>query len=238
MSTSSQGSGDPLYDGLAKHLTAPRLAPYVSAMHGDARKAIQLYQWNVALSGAVYEALHVFEVALRNAIDVEVSLWNATQLNPVTKQFRSPDWLLDPANLLVRICGEDDLLEARRRADKALRPKQRATLHADVLAQMSFGTWRFLLPDSDDGRQLLWREAVRHAFPNLSRPPEELTADVAGIYDLRNRVAHLETVLNSTNVRNQFNAMRRVLAEISGEVETWFVSNQRVTSVLKARPLP
>jgi hypothetical protein len=32
--------------------------------------------------------------------------------------------------------------------------------HPDVLAQLSFGTWRFLLPSNDPGRELLWNQAI------------------------------------------------------------------------------
>lgn len=57
-----------------------------------------------------------------------------------------------------------------------------------------------------------------------------------GIYQLRNRVAHLEPLLRSGNVRAQLTNMRTVLGEIDPIVEHWFVSYQRVTAVLRARP--
>lgn len=59
---------------------------------------------------------------------------------------------------------------------------------------------------------------------------------VHGIYQLRNRVAHFEPLLRSGNVRAQFTNMRAVLREIDPAVEQWFVSNQRVTTLLRARP--
>lgn len=59
---------------------------------------------------------------------------------------------------------------------------------------------------------------------------------VHGIYQLRNRVAHLEPLLRSGNVRAQLTNMRTVLGEIDPAVEHWFVSDQRVTAALRARP--
>ena len=70
-------------------------------------EAIRLYRWNIDLSGAVYEALHVFEVVLRNALDEQLRSWNASQPDPSTGRFHSPDWLIDPSALLLRIAGRD-----------------------------------------------------------------------------------------------------------------------------------
>ncbi|RAN71124.1 hypothetical protein B5P43_34320 [Bacillus sp. SRB_336] len=53
---------------LLRRLSPPRLAPYLDTA-GSLQGAVRLYRWNVELSGAVYEALHIFEVVLRNAMD-------------------------------------------------------------------------------------------------------------------------------------------------------------------------
>ncbi|WP_125610007.1 hypothetical protein [Specibacter cremeus] len=60
--------------------------------------------------------------------------------------------------------------------------------------------------------------------------------DVAGIYQLRNRIAHLEPLLRTSNVRIQYNNMRDILTEINPHLEQWFTSTQRITTVLKSRP--
>jgi hypothetical protein len=56
------------------------------------------------------------------------------------------------------------------------------------------------------------------------------------IYKLRNRVAHLEPLLNSGMVADRFARMRTVLCAIDPILETWFVSPQRVTAILKTKP--
>lgn len=226
----------PLYDVLEPYLTAVRLAPYLAAVNGNRRDAIRIYQWNIELSGAVYEALHVVEVTLRNAIDSQLSSWNTTQSNPLTGQPFSANWLQDPAPLLRRLVREQDRQQALDRAQRAIQHQQRPLVHADLLAQMSFGVWRFLLPDRDPGRQYLWRAALSGAFPNLNRRPRDLVRSVDGIYKLRNRVAHLEPLLRAADTRAQFTNMRMVLSEIDPAIEQWFVSIQRVTGLLRARP--
>lgn len=213
-----------------------RLAPYVAAADGNRSQAIRLYQWNVALSGAVYEALHVVEVVLRNAIDAQLCAWNAAQIDIQTGGFRNRDWLLDPAPLLRRLVREQELGKARQRAEQAIRRHRRPVAHADLLAQLSFGTWRFLLPDRDPGRQRLWNDALRFAFPHLNHPSRGLVDSVHSVYQLRNRVAHLEPLLRSGQIRAQYVNMRIILSAIDPAADQWFTANQRVTSVLRARP--
>jgi hypothetical protein len=55
---------------LQHRISTERLAPYIRET--PPTEAIRLYPWNIELSGAVYEALHVFEVALRNALDKQL----------------------------------------------------------------------------------------------------------------------------------------------------------------------
>ncbi|MGJ9405745.1 hypothetical protein ACHABQ_05415 [Nesterenkonia aurantiaca] len=207
----------------------------MAAAEGNRRNAIRLYQWNIELSGAIYQALHVVEVVLRNAIDSQLCRWNATQSDPMTGLSRGSDWLLDPAPLLRRLVREKELAAARTRAEKAIRRQQRPVAHADLLAQLSFGTWRFLLPDKDPGRRRLWDDSLKDAFPHLDRPTPQFVKSVDGIYRLRNRVAHLEPLLDMGNVRQQYQNMRMVLREINPTVEEWFVSNQSVTAELRNR---
>ena len=222
---------------VAHLLSTPRLAPYLRLSSGKLREAIRLYQWNVEMSGATYEALHVFEVVLRNALDEQLCGWNAAQTDPVTGRAHGRDWLKDPARLLRRLT-KDDILKAESRARKALRlgSADPGPAHPDILAQLNLGTWRFLLPDADAGRQLLWRQSLSFAFPHLAEPPAHLVGNVHAVYLTRNRVAHLEPLLNTNLINSRFRQMRAVLGAISPDIEDWFVSRQRMTAVLRLRP--
>ncbi|MCP3425618.1 hypothetical protein NBM05_06220 [Rothia sp. AR01] len=225
-----------MYDTLEPHLSIARLASYVKAAEGNRQDAIRLYQWNTELSGAVYQALHVVEVVLRNAMDTRLRRWNAEQINAQTGEHRDGDWLLDPAPLLRRLVREKELAAGRGRAERAIRGHGRPVSHADVLAQLSFGTWRFLLPDRDPGRKRLWNDALEGAFPHRKANPRDIVKAVDGVYKLRNRVAHLEPLLDLKNVRHQYENMRWVLRGIDPVVDEWFVSRQRVTAELRRHP--
>lgn len=239
---SSQRQPSPYTAAIAGALSTARLTPYLSATAGNVKNALRLYRWNVELSAAAYQALHLFEVVLRNAIDQQLCAWNATQAAPGAAGMpgpgrkHRPDWLLDPSHLLARLVQERNITEAKRRATRALRAQRRQVEHGDVLAQLSMGTWRFLLPDADPGRQRLWTDALCHAFPHLTRPVAQLVDDVELIYRLRNRVAHLEPLLRPGDVQLQYEAILRVLAEIEPATEQWLVSQQQVTPVLARRP--
>jgi len=226
---------DPRTAALTTYLSSARLFPYLSATDQNTKAALRLYQWNIDLSGAAYEALHMFEVVLRNALDRQLGPWNATQIDPRTGVAHSSDWLMDPSRLLKRLT-RSDIDKANDRARQALRRYKRVPGHADVLAHLSLGTWRYLLPDRDAGRQLLWAQALAAAFPHLTAAPHDLTASVSGIHKLRNRVAHLEPLLRTHSVAQEVTMMRRVLSYIDPYAEQWFTSRQRVTSVIKQRP--
>ncbi len=226
-------------ESLANLISQARLSPYLEKSNGNLRSAIKLYQSNIELSGAVYETLHVVEVVLRNTIDLQLATWNGTQTNRETSQPYDPDWLLDPSPLLQRLLHRD-IERARRNAVKAVARRvrdARTPNHNDVLAQLSFGTWRFLMPGKDPGRQLLWREAIHLAFPYLQSDKRVLELKVQGVHQLRNRVAHLEPLLSPDFVETEFANMRFILAVINPEMETWMVSRQRVTSILRRQQM-
>ncbi|MET4096988.1 hypothetical protein [Arthrobacter sp. UYCu712] len=226
----------PEWEVFRGYISTPRLGPYLAATGGNRKQAIQLYHWNIGLSGAVYESLHFFEVVLRNAIDAQLSVWNATQINP-SGGMHGRDWLTDPSPLLYKLTQQGkDIREATGRAEKATKRRAAQMGHADILAQMSFGTWRFLLPDKTPGRKLLWKDALADAFPHNARAEDAVTKDVAGIHLLRNRVAHLEPLLKTGAVHVQYQSMRNVLAAIHPLMEQRFISTQRITVHISQRP--
>jgi hypothetical protein len=223
---------------LSQCLSRPRFARFCIAADHNEREALRLYGWNIELSGAVHESLHFFEVVLRNSMDEQLRSWNQSQVDPMTGNSHGRDWLTDPSRLLERLVGKN-IRNAQRQSSH--RPRDReltelTTSHDDVLSQLSLGTWRFLLPDRDPGRQLLWDQALWRAFPHLGRSSAELVRAVDGVYRLRNRVAHLEPLLNTGNVSRQLRQMIAIVAEIEPVAATWLTSRQRVSTVLRKRP--
>lgn len=222
------------FDRIAGSLSAPRLGPYLQAAQGSTRLGLQLYRWNIELSAAAYEVLHLTEITLRNALDEQLRPWNASQKHADKTSAYGSEWLLDPSPLITRLSGTD-ISRARERLSRT-RPARTAVSHDDVLAALGLGTWRYLLPDRDQGRRRLWSEALRFAFPHLGTTPRMLTTQVNTAYRLRNRIAHLEPIGKPAYVLASFNSMRAIIQAIDPVVDEWMTSWQRVTAVLRLDP--
>ena len=54
-------------------MSAKRMQRYLDATNGDTRKAMALYRYNLKLSQEVFTVVSCFEVALRNAIDYQLT---------------------------------------------------------------------------------------------------------------------------------------------------------------------
>lgn len=225
-----------------------RLEPYLQAAGQDEKHALNLYRWNLQLTSAFQELLSVTEVVLRNAIDRELQRWNAAQTNI------SPgsSWLLDEPAAPLRSLSAGKRNEANRNARAAQTRRDtthwrhgQAVSHDDVLAQVMFGMWKDLLPNhianagpttENSNRERLWREALIHAFPHQSDPYGETTFwRVYRLHGLRNRVSHMETLLDvdaAERSRDAFNLVH----SISPSAHNWLTGLNRVPVVLKTRP--
>ena len=70
MSSSASGGppGPPPAPVIQRHLSEPRLRPYLEACGEDLPRAVGLYRWNARVAAAFWEVLGHGEVVLRNAI--------------------------------------------------------------------------------------------------------------------------------------------------------------------------
>jgi hypothetical protein len=72
----------------------------------------------------------------------------------------------------------------------------------------------------------------------LTFSARDLVTHVDQIHKLRNRIAHLEPLLDGAMITDRFASMRAVASAIDPIAENWIISRQRVTPVLRDRPLP
>lgn len=210
-------------------LSVPRFDRFLSECHGDPDEALLLYEWDLKMSGAAHEAMHVVEIVLRNGIDRQLTLWNQKYQN-------DSDWLLNPHYFLRAVLDEQgDLTKAVARANKALR-SVRNPRHEDVLAQMSFGSWRFLLPSSSSPSKLkIWDESLINAFPHWYGDGKSLVEMVDQIYKLRNRIAHLEPIYRE-KLRARRKQMLNLVKAMDRPTHAWFIEQERMLAVIEARP--
>jgi len=235
-------------------LSEARMRRYLVLAGGDEGLALDLYLWNLRMSAEMYAGLALVEVTLRNSMDPHLRSFNAKQ--PEVNHASDPaDWLKNPCRLLIKLTtpprrrGPDgrwmvplnDLSTARERASSALEDAGREPTHDDVLAQVSFGTWRHLLPSGPNtinanGRAALWRIDLKNAFPGLLHDPLQFTGHVATLHELRNRIAHLEPILDRAQIRQAFESTQVVLGAVDPSISQWFLENQMIHHHLDRRP--
>ena len=166
---------------LLNRFSPERLEPYLGASGGDLEAALALYAWNADLSADLSTTIGHVEVLLRNALHQNLTEWSG-------ERFGEPRWYLDPGHRLHHRAVQD-ITAARRRAAR----DGRVETPGRVVAELSFGFWRFLLANRYDGT--LWRETLHRAFPGQARrrPIHDAAAE---LHRCRNRLAHHEPVFN------------------------------------------
>lgn len=204
---------------VATALSAERLAPYLRVTNGELAGAIRLYEWNLAVSGAFYEALGVLEVVLRNAVCEQLVAHHGTQVG---------HWYDDPLGVFSDRAA-DDIAAARKRVAKMGRGESPGR----VIAELNFGFWTFLFARRYEST--LWTSYLRHSFPNL-QPQRRDTAyrALAVLHTLRNRIAHHEPI-HTRALSADMLAIYRVLDWIDTDVRTWAASLSRLQQIIAAR---
>ncbi|WP_338857843.1 hypothetical protein WDY80_23920 (plasmid) [Gordonia hongkongensis] len=251
MSTATSVTAD--CSPVLKYLHAARLGPYKQRCGGSDYSALALHSWNTHMAAAIHEALSPVEIILRNALDDHLASWNERQAPPANDDdLYTRDWLLRPARPLAQLATDGDRKKLQSYAEKSKRhranshPRKNAPIeHNDLLSQTTFGFWNGLLPHKhgfERKRRLalqLWNEGVKDAFPNLKNDPSGYaTADrVRRLHALRNRVAHMENLLD-VDIDARYRDALNLLTSIDGDLYRWFSGISRIRAVNSLRPHP
>lgn len=206
---------------IQRHFSSARLSTYVRASGGDLEAAVDLYRWNAAAAGALWEVLGHTEVVLRNALHGALAARH-------TRLGRPGQWFDDPAGELDARALKD-IATARTRLRRAGAP----LLAGKVVAELNFGFWRFLLARRYTAT--LW-PAMRPAFAHLSTSDRRvLEAPVTRLHTLRNRVAHHEPLLTEP-LAERYTDLLTVIGFVDPRLRTWVEEHNSVPAVLAQRP--
>ncbi|MDO5286103.1 MAG: hypothetical protein Q4G45_04695 [Actinomycetia bacterium] len=199
----------------------------------DPEMTLLMYRWNIEMSAELCKSLHLVEVVLRNAIDRALTSWSAA----------GAEWVLTPDAPIQAAIGPD-LEKAVQRARQVWRLRKRpgAPTRDAVLAQTTFGAWRFLVPASTHRRgkrvRRLWRASVSSAFRlPAGDPGVDLRRHIDHLVWVRNRIAHLEPVLSRKANWRTLYSIRYVLNAVSPEVGVWHEKHQRISYMIRKWPL-
>jgi hypothetical protein len=204
-------------------LSDARFQSYLDACDGDHARAVELYDWNVALSAAFLETQSRVEVLLRNAIDRQFGEARADDQLAI---WRQEDWLCNES--LIEDRGRERVNEAIERLVRTgVRPS-----HDRVVASLSFGFWCALF----SGRyEPLWRSHIRHAFPNGNGRRRQVHECLQSILRFRNRVAHHEPIF-SLRLERQKKRQLKIAGLIDEEAGDYIAARSRVDEILGAKP--
>lgn len=162
-----------------KVFSSQRMEKYFKRYPNDDEKAISHYKSNIELTESFYSVLSMFEVALRNSLNREL-----------TEYFGTTDWYLQVAS----VPGLSNLNSSINTAKKHIINRNETVTADKVIAELTLGFWVRLF--NTEYEHILWKP-LRKAFPYLEknqRQRNNVSAPINKIRDFRNRVFHHEPI--------------------------------------------
>ncbi|APE37747.1 hypothetical protein BOX37_31695 [Nocardia mangyaensis] len=206
---------------VADLLSHQRLSSYL-AVTPDLDSALALYEWNSDASAAVFALIARTEVLTRNAMDGALARWS-------NRRHRTAEWF-DHVPLDRR--GDADLAEARRRCSRC----RTAEAHGKVIAELSFGFWRYLATSRYHAS--IWVPGLHTAFPlgnpDIRRRRGQVEQCLKNLHQVRNRVAHHEPI-HAYDLRQTVDDARRLAGWIAPDAAAWIMARERVTVACRQR---
>lgn len=219
-------------------LSQPRFSKYLADTGGDEQRALDLYEWNSAISASFMHDLAHLEVAVRNAYNRALN----------TRSGGVGHWVHDPATFppLLRTKKQ----RSRRvgppsgaRVDINDRPRKtlaraiadvggRAAPPDKVVAQLSFGFWRYLSSTAHDAT--LWRDCLYRAFPP-GTARQDVDVRMRCLHILRNRAAHHERLLD-LDLKQAHEGVQYLATLINSTLPAHLLATSTVAPLLDARP--
>jgi hypothetical protein len=176
-----------------------RLAPYYVKSRGDHWVAFHLYVRNTELSASLYGVVQALEVGLRNLVHTKM-----------TENLGTGEWW-------DRLPLHDGELEDIRKSKENLSFRISGMRPGQIVAELSFGFWVKMFANAYEKQ--LWVPHLRHRFPaKISR--KMLHDRLTSIKDLRNRIAHHETLIKRM-VERDYAELMETIGWISPTLQRW-----------------
>lgn len=168
------------YSDYEKAFSPARLNKYLSACSGNTTKALTLYRYNVKLCQKFYGILNIFEVVLRNAINLHYQ-----------SVFNDQDWISSQL-VAAKMLGSIPQKAEVERIIQTLRSKGKYS-NDRLVSSVTFGFWTHLFtkqPFKLGGQNLL------RIFPNRTKGMGQRVVfnELMQIKSFRNRIAHHEAI--------------------------------------------
>lgn len=181
-------------------------------------RAFALYEWNMAVSAALFHSIGALEVVVRNALHDQLA------------RTLGPTWY---RRVPLAAAAKDDVARA---IDRATRGGAERELPGKVVAELPFGFWRFLL--SRRYHTSLWVPVLYRAFPrhpDAARQRTDIENRMERLHFVRNRVAHHEPV-HRRDLGHDYDDLLCVTGWICEDTRNWLAACSTFPAVLASRP--
>jgi hypothetical protein len=207
-------------------LSPARLSRYVASTR-TLHEAIELYEWNTQVAAAIFELIQHAEVVLRNALSKELAALR------IVDGDLTGSWFWFDTDVWFTPWWQPEMLRQLKKVHGSLARTKRPISASRIVAEMSFGFWRYLLTSHYESS--LWTPALRRAFPRgLAR--ESVHDLVEHINVLRNRIAHHEAVF-SRNLCADLLRIEQLLDWLSPPSADWAMATSRISELWDRRPI-
>ncbi len=207
-------------ESIVSILSCSRLRKYLKEAENlspddEIKMALRLYAWNTALSASLYGPLQALEIALRNAVDKQL-----------TDAF-GENWY-DRRNVV-------NLNKAS--VEKIDKAKEENNTRDGIISDLSLGFWTPLFRN-----KVLWNKELHKIFfsdiptkKQLEKKRKNLEYRLKKFKDLRNRIAHHEPIFHQ-DLKQDIDDILGILSWISPQKRAWVEYYSRLSDVLKMRP--
>lgn len=223
-------------------ISPARYQRYRAAARGDTARAARLYMWNCDLSAAYWPSIALVEVAIRNAIDIQLCAHLGVT--------RDHGWHTDVISDRPRIHLTPKECEKVKKSIEAFdhrnnptdQPRSVEPTGGDIVADLSLGFWVSLVGEGLPRQQAniydyftkLWRPFLYKAFPHYGpdgrNSPGALRNRLRTFELLRNRIAHHEHIFTLNQNHNLDNIIA-LAGCINSALANYIRSPQQVAAV-------
>lgn len=210
------------YKAIERTLSTNRFATYRKATTNETGRycestTLRLYEWNAELSSRFFFPIHIYEVALRNAISEAICMRYGS------------DW---PINSIFQ--------NSLKMPDKiTLRSALNEQYHGvgKLLPEIRFVWFENMLTKRHDGR--IWEPYIEKVFPNAPAKlsPSDIRTELKEacytIRKFRNRCGHHEPVFNNPLLNEVYPLIVKSIGWRCRDTQKWMQNNQSVTTLLE-----
>lgn len=211
------------YNECLQVLSPARLNKYAQACGNDKAKTLRLYQYNIKLSQRFYGVIGMFEIMLRNAINIHYQGY-----------FHDTNWIINQAHAGGLLEHDATDIQKTQNSYTAM-----GVYNNDkMVASFTFGFWTYLFTKRNyrvGGKTLL------KIFPNKAHglKQSDIYRELTAIREFRNRIAHHEPIcfnaariIDTTYARSHYNLIRTYIGYMGFDPDSVLRAVEKPDSIL------